>query len=153
LSFPVVIFHPAQNHCKPLGNIRALQAANATRKSVLELSVDRIGDLAVVECEGRITRNESAGKLRDLVTSLQDAHIVVLDLSEVAIIDDNGLTTFLLLQHWAYQHQVQFKLFNPRCWVRQKLEYANAIPEFDIASLDEIVALLANAKARIALAA
>jgi len=130
-----------------------VEAAGAMTKSLLDLGVDRIGDLAVVECEGRITRIEAACKLRDAVTSLEESQIIVLDLSEVTIIDDNGVSTFLLLQHWAYQHQVQFKLFNPRCWVRQKLEYANAIPEFDIASLDEIVALLANAKARIALAA
>ena len=120
---------------------------------MLDLSIDRIGDLAVVECEGRITRTEAACKLRDAVTSLEESEIIVVDLSEVNMIEGNGLTMLLFLQQWANRKRIQLKLFNPRWWVREKLEHASPIPEFDIASLDEVVAILANAKRHIALAA
>jgi hypothetical protein len=45
--------------------------------------VENIGELAVVECEGRIVQREAAVKLRKDVTSQTDARIVVLELSEV----------------------------------------------------------------------
>ena len=54
---------------------------------MLKLSVENIGDLAIVECEGRIVRSESAFKLRDVVTSQSDAHTVVIELSEVRAIE------------------------------------------------------------------
>jgi len=37
--------------------------------AMLKLNVENLGDLAIVECEGRIVRSESAFKLRDVVTS------------------------------------------------------------------------------------
>jgi anti-anti-sigma regulatory factor len=120
-------------------------------RSALELSIDSIGDLAVVECEGTITRSEAAYKLRDAVTPLEDAPIIILDLSEVTMIDDIGLSAFVFLQQWAYRHRIQLKIFNPRWWVRESLVHASPIPEFDIASLDEIVALMADAKEHVAL--
>jgi hypothetical protein len=52
----------------------------------LKLNVENIGDLAIVECEGRIVRSESAFKLRDVVTSQSDAHTSVIELSEVRAI-------------------------------------------------------------------
>ena len=49
---------------------------------MLKLSIENIGDLAIIECEGKIARSESAFKLRDAVTSQNDAHTVVIELSE-----------------------------------------------------------------------
>jgi anti-anti-sigma regulatory factor len=77
----------------------------------------------------------------------------VLDLSEVSGIDGIGLSTLVLLQRWAFDRKIQLKLFNPRRTVRDRLEHASAIPRFDIASLHELMALLANADQRFALAA
>jgi len=51
---------------------------------MLNVTVENIGELAVVECEGRIVQSDSAYKLRKAVTSLTDARIVVLELSEVS---------------------------------------------------------------------
>ena len=50
-------------------------------ESVLNVTVENIGDLAVVECEGRLVQSEAAFKLRQAVTSQSDARIVVLELS------------------------------------------------------------------------
>ena len=44
---------------------------------MLNVTVENIGELAVVECEGRIVQSEAAFKLRKVVTSQTDARIVV----------------------------------------------------------------------------
>ena len=65
---------------------------------MLKLNVDNIGDLAIVECEGRIVQGESAFKLRDVVTSQSDARTVVIELSEVRAIEGGGLGMLVFLQ-------------------------------------------------------
>jgi anti-anti-sigma regulatory factor len=112
---------------------------------MLVLHLEKIGDLAVVECEGRIVRSEEAFKLREAVTSLRKARIIVLDLSEVRAIEGGGLGMLLFLQRWAYDHDIQFKLFNPIGSVRDRLELVNSITELDVATLYEMTTLLANA--------
>ena len=94
---------------------------------MLDLYIEKIGDLAVVECEGRIVRSEAAFKLREAVTSLRKARIIVLDLSEVRAIEGGGLGMLLFLQRWAYDHDIQFKLFNPIGSVRDRFELVNSI--------------------------
>jgi hypothetical protein len=37
---------------------------------MLKINIDNIGDLAVVECEGRIVQSEAAFKLREAVTDV-----------------------------------------------------------------------------------
>jgi anti-anti-sigma regulatory factor len=120
---------------------------------MLELYIEKIGDLAVVECEGRIVRSEAAFKLRKAVTSLRNARIIVLDLSEVRAIEGGGLGMLLFLQRWAYDHDIQFKLFNPTRSVRGRLVLVNSITELNITTLHEMMDLLANADRRYALAA
>jgi anti-anti-sigma regulatory factor len=133
---------------------RALREANKSwEAAMLDLGIEKIGELAVVECEGRIVQSEAAFKLREAVTSLRDARIIVLDLSEVSAIEGSGLGMLLFLQRWAYDRDIQFKLFNPTKSVLDRLERVSSIPEFDIATLDEVMALLANADSRYALAA
>ncbi len=117
---------------------------------MLNLHVDKIGDLAVVECEGRVVRSEAAFRLREAVTSLRNARIIVLDLSEVPAIEGGGLGMLLFLQRWAYDHDIQFKLFNPTRSVRDRLALVNSIRKLDIATLHEMMALLANAHIRYA---
>jgi len=119
----------------------------------LDLHIEKIGDLAVIECDGRVVRSEAAFKLREAVTSLRNARIIVLDLSEVRAIEDGGLGMLLFLQRWAYGHNIQFKLFNPTRFVRDRLELVNSIAELDIATLHQMMELLANADRRYALAA
>ena len=120
---------------------------------MLDLHVEKIGYLAVVECEGRIVRSEAAFKLRKAVTSLRKARIIVLDLSGVLAIEDAGLGMLLFLQRWAYDHDIQFKLFNPNGSVRGRLELVNSIREFDVTTLREMMELLSNAGRHYALAA
>jgi anti-anti-sigma regulatory factor len=120
---------------------------------MLELEIEKIGEMAVVVCEGRVVRSEAAFKLREAVTSQRDARLIVLDLSEVSAIEGGGLGMLLFLQRWACDHDIQFKLFNPFKFVRERLERAGSTHKFDIATIDEIMALLASANARSARAA
>jgi len=110
---------------------------------MLDIHVDNVGDAAVVECEGRIVRSDAAFMLRDTVTSQIDAHFIVLDLSRVSAIEGGGLGMLWYLQRWARDHDIRLKVFNPSRTVRDKLATLSLTPEFEIASLDEILALLA----------
>jgi anti-anti-sigma regulatory factor len=122
------------------------------RKIMPSIHIDNVGDMAVVECEGRFVRREDAFKLRDAVTSQTDAQIVVLDLTEVHAIGGGGIGMLVYLQRWAQDHHIRFKLFNPSRSVREKLEHTNSMSEFKIATLDEMMALLGHADSRYALA-
>jgi anti-anti-sigma regulatory factor len=126
------------------------QANQVGRKSMLTVHIENIGDLAVIECEGRIVRSEAAFKLRDAVTLQSDTRIIVLDLSEVSAIEGGGLGMLLFLQRWAQDHDIRLKLFNPRQFVRDRLERVSSMREFDIATLDEMMALLAHSDSRYA---
>jgi anti-anti-sigma regulatory factor len=114
--------------------------------------IDNVGDMAVVECEGRFVRSDAAFKLRDAVTSQSDARVVVLDLTEMEVIGGGVIGMLVFLQRWAYDHDIRFKLFNPIRGVREKLEHASSMSAFEIAGLDEMMALLAHADRRYALA-
>jgi len=123
------------------------------KEVMLSVHIENIGDLAVVECEGRAVRSEAALKLREAVTSQRNARIIVLDLSEVRAIEGGGLGMLVFLQRWAYDHDIRLKLFNPTKSVQDRLEHASSMREFDIATLDEMIALLARADSRYAVAA
>ena len=100
--------------------------------------IDNVGDMAVVECEGRFVRSDAAFKLRDAVTSQADARVVVVDLTEVRAIGGGVIGMLVFLQRWAYDRDIRFKLFNPTRFVRDKLEHASSMSAFQIAGLDEM---------------
>jgi anti-anti-sigma factor len=120
--------------------------------SMLSVHIENIGEIAVVECEGRIVRSQAAFKLREAVRSQRTARIIVLDLSEVPFIEGGGLGMLVFLQRWAEDRDIRLKLFNPRQSVLDRLEHSS-MREFDIATLDEMIALLADADRRQAQAA
>jgi anti-anti-sigma regulatory factor len=120
---------------------------------MLSVHIENIGEMAVIECEGRIVRSEAAFELRKAVILQSDARIIVLDLSEVSAIEGGGLGMLVFLQRWADDHDIRLKLFNPRQSVRNRLEHASSMREFDVATLDEMMALLACADSRYAQAA
>lgn len=120
---------------------------------MLRVDVENIGDLAILECDGRIVQSDAAFKLREAVTSQIHARTIVLDLSEVHALQGGGVGMLVFLQHWAQEHNVRLKLFNPSRSVRHRLETAGSMSEFDIPTLDEMMALLAEADPRYRLAA
>jgi anti-anti-sigma regulatory factor len=94
--------------------------------------VDKVGEMAIIECAGRFVRSDAALKLRDAVTSQADARVVVLDLTEMHAIGGGSLGTLVLLRRWAQDHGIRFKLFNPSGPVRDKLDHV----DFEIANLE-----------------
>src|ERR1700756_302778 len=115
---------------------------------MLSVHIENIGEMAIIECEGKLVQTEAA--LRKAVQVQRHARIIVLDLSEVYAIEGGGLGMLVFLQRWAQYHDIRLKLFNPRQSVRDGLERANPVPPFDIATLDEIMAILVWADSRYA---
>ena len=113
---------------------------------MLRIQTENIGNLAILECEGRIVNSESAFRLRNAVTSQIDASVTVLDLTEVQALDGGGLGMLIFLQRWAHDHHIQLKLFNPSSSVRHRLENASTLYEFEIAPLHEMTELLIRAE-------
>ena len=87
--------------------------------------IDNRGETAIVECAGRFVRNEAAYTIRDAVTSQKNARVVVLDLTEMHAIGGGALGTLLLLQKWAQDRNIRFKLFNPSGLVLDKLKHVD----------------------------
>ena len=118
---------------------------------MLNVTVETMGELAVVECEGKIVQSEAVLKLREAVTSQTDARIVVLALSEVRAIEGGGLSMLVYLKRWTREHNIRFLLFNPSKSVRNGLKRARSMSEFYVAALDEMAALMVYANSRYAL--
>jgi anti-anti-sigma regulatory factor len=104
--------------------------------------IENFGDLAIVECEGRIVSSEAAFALRNAVTSQTNARMVILDLSEVHAIGGGGVGMFAFLQRWAHAHDIRLKLFNPSRSLCERLEQTSSIPAFEFATIDEMIAYL-----------
>jgi len=120
---------------------------------MLTLRIEHIGDMAIVECKGRIVRRDATVKLREAVTAQQNVRIVLLDLTKVGAIEGGGLGMLWFLQRWTDDHDIQFKLYNPIHSVRDRLEHNNAMLRFDIITFEEMMSLVAYADNQYARAA
>ena len=110
---------------------------------MLTLRIDDVYGILVVECEGQLDGGEADSALRSKVISHEEARAVVLDLSSVYAIGDGGLALLTFLHRWASDRDIRFTIFNPRVSVRYKLEAASSKSAFEIATLDEVMALTA----------
>jgi anti-anti-sigma factor len=112
---------------------------------MLDVHIAKSGDLAVIQCKGRIVRSDAAFALRDAVTQQRDARIVVLDLSEVESLEGGGLGMLVFLQRWTRDIGIQFKLFGPSNPVRKSLERASSTSGFEITPANEVLSPQASA--------
>jgi anti-anti-sigma regulatory factor len=120
---------------------------------MMAVHVENLGDLAVVECKGRVVRSESVFKLRDVVQAQADARVIALDLSEVEAMGGGGLGMLVLLDQWARNHGIQFKLFSPSRSVMEGLVSNRSVLNFEIVTFHEMMSILAQSDGRYALAA
>jgi len=111
---------------------------------MLTLRIDDVYNILVVECEGQLVGGEADSELREKVISHQRVRAVVLDLSSVYAIGDGGLALLTFLQRWASERDIRFTIFNSRVSVRYMLETASSKSAFEIATLDEVMALTAS---------
>ena len=120
---------------------------------MLAIHIEKLNDLSVVACKGRIVRSDAVFKLRDVVITQADARIIALDLSEVEAIGGGGLGMLAFLQNWADEHHIEFKLFSPSRSVMETLESTRSVLAFEIATFHEMMNTLASSDSRYSLAA
>lgn len=110
----------------------------------LNLTIQILGDVAVLRCAGRITVEDSA-ELREAVLTPPEIRTVVLDLAGVSSVDAAGLGTLVSLRNWATETGTQFKLMNLAPLVEEVLEITNLKEQFEVCSLSEMLELLCRA--------
>ena len=108
----------------------------------LHIKSEQTGDVAVLQCSGRIVRGEAIHFLRDAVTSLKQPRMVVLDLTDVEMLDGGGLGMLVFLHRWTRDNGIQLKLVNPSTFVREVLDRTHLSCVFNISSVEDVVEIL-----------
>lgn len=108
----------------------------------LRYPIEQLHDIAIVRCSGRLVRGQALEDFRRRIEKMEQARVLVLDLSEVEQLDAGGLGVLLQLRYWARQHSVQMKLVNPSPFVRRILEATRLTDVFEISSLEEALVIL-----------
>ena len=109
---------------------------------MFKVSIERIGDVAVIHCEGRVVHSEAAFRLRDAVTQQRDARVILLDLSDLQSVESGGLGMLVFLQRWTRDRGIQLKVFDPPDYLLQRLERVRFASELEIAGMREVLSLL-----------
>ncbi len=110
---------------------------------MLTIDVEKTGHVAVVRCVGRIVRGAPVRALKNAVFSEKEPGIVVIDLSDVEMLDAGGLTALLSLQQWAWDRSVQLKLVNPSHFVHEVLTRTGLNRVFEISKFEHALFVLA----------
>jgi anti-anti-sigma factor len=108
----------------------------------LQYQVERIEDVAVVRCSGRMVRGAALDDFRQRIEQLDRLRVLVLDLSEVQQVDAGGLGTLLLVRRWTTQNSTKLKLVNPPAFFRKTLEATHLNSVFEISSLKDALSIL-----------
>lgn len=108
----------------------------------LQYQIERLQDVAVIRCSGRMVRGAELDEFRRRIEQLQRLRVLVLDLSDVQQLDAGGLGTLLLVRRWALQNSARLKLVNPPVFFRQLLEATHLNSVFEISSLKEALYIL-----------
>lgn len=101
-------------------------------------------DVAVLQCAGRMVYAQALSLLKDAVTSLSQLRVVVLDLSEVEVLDAGGLGMLVSLHNWACANGIQLKLVNPSKRVRQMLELTRLTSVLHISSVEDVIQIFCS---------
>ena len=110
----------------------------------LYINIEQAADVAVLQCAGRMVRSQALSLLKDAVTSLSRLRVVVLDLSEVEMLDAGGLGMLVSLHNWACVNEIQLKLVNPSKPVRQTLELIRLTSVFHISSVEDVLQIFCS---------
>jgi anti-anti-sigma factor len=113
-----------------------------TRYMELQYQVERIDDVAVVRCSGRMVRGAALDDFRREIESLDQLRVLVLDLSEIQQVDAGGLGTLLLVRRSMMQNFSRLKLVNPPAFFRRMLDATRLNSVFEISSLKDALSIL-----------
>jgi anti-anti-sigma factor len=108
---------------------------------MLNVSTERTDDLMVVKIRGRLVRGQEAA-LETAIVSSRRAQVILLDLSEVELMDAGGLNQLVALHGWATQNRIELKLVNPRPFVYEMLTRTHLDCIFDISTFESVLAAL-----------
>ena len=109
------------------------------------INTQQTGDVAVLQCAGRMVRaGQALSLLRDAVTSLSQVRVIVLDLSEVGMLDAGGLGVLVSLHNWACANGIQLKLVNPSKLVREMLELTRLTSVLHISSVEDVIQIFCS---------
>jgi anti-anti-sigma factor len=112
---------------------------------MLTTHVEKLKDIAIVRCSGRIVRGEAVHKLKSVVLSDNETRLIVLDLSDVESVDAAGLTALVSLHHWSRNRGIQLKLINPSRFVLEMLNRTKLSSVFHISNFhDALVAIVGS---------
>ena len=105
----------------------------------LHIGKEQTGDVAVLQCAGKMVRPEALCLLRDAVTTLSQARVIVLDLSEVSMVGARGLGMLVSLHNWACANDIRLKLVNPSKLVREILDLTGLTSVLHLSSVDDVI--------------
>src|SRR5215471_17588622 len=108
----------------------------------LHIKSEQIGDVAVLQCAGRIVRGKALHLIKNAVTRLTKMRVIVLDLSGVEMLDGGGLGMLVFLHRWTRDNGIQLKLVNPSNFVREMLDRTRLTCVFNISSMDDVLEIL-----------
>ena len=110
----------------------------------LHIEVEKSREVAVLQCTGRIVQNEALPLLRKVLTSLSHLRVIVLDLSEVEMLDASGLGVLVSLHNWTSARGIQLKLVNPSKLLREMLELTGLTSVFHISSVNDVIEMFCS---------
>jgi len=139
--------------CPVPTSIRKTRIAELFRRLVrmikcmeLQYQIERIEDVAVVRCSGRMVRGAALDGFRRRIEQVDRLRVLVLDLSEIQQIDAGGLGTLLLVRRWASQNSTRLNLVDPPVFFRRLLEATHLSSVFEISSLKDALSILRPAQ-------
>jgi len=112
---------------------------------MLTVTVQNLGDVAILRCQGRIVVGVENTILWNAVLSQTNISTLILDLAQVDGIDAGGLGVLLGLRARTRAKGILFQLMNVRDRMQQMLELANLHRVFEIRSVRAHVPAVASA--------
>ena len=112
---------------------------------MLKITVQKLGDIDVLRCHGRIVAGDAGSILRNAALSQRHAAMLVIDLALVECIDAGGLGVLLGLRESARSRAIMFKLMNTTKRIEEILELTHLQHVFEFCSVRELFCLLHRA--------
>lgn len=119
-----------------------MNKSTESKRMELQYEIDRMQDVAVVRCSGRMVRGAALDTFRRSIDQLERLRVLVLDLSDIQQLDAGGLGTLLIVRRWAVQNSARLKLVNPPLFFRRILDATRLSSVFEISSLKEALYIL-----------